>query len=79
VYRTALAHRPHSGRSRAALGAVLLAQRRWADAEAECREALRIDGDLAAAHLGLWQALEAQGKWVELEQARSRIPSVSAG
>ena len=60
------------------LWAVLLAQERWADAEAEFREAIRINTNLAAAHLGLWRALEAQGNWSELEQARSRVPGFSA-
>jgi Tfp pilus assembly protein PilF len=64
-------------RAHVALAASLLAQRRPADAEAACRAALDVDPETAKAHYLLWDALEVQGKRVELEQARRAAPGLT--
>jgi hypothetical protein len=48
---------------------VLLAQRRYEEAETQARAALSVFPDAARAHRDLWAALEAQNKWSELERA----------
>jgi tetratricopeptide (TPR) repeat protein len=53
----------------AALAGMLLVQGRLAEAERHCREALRHDPAMARAHFTLWEVLERQGKYADLEEA----------
>jgi tetratricopeptide (TPR) repeat protein len=52
---------------------VLLAQGRWDEAIAACREAIRIDPDLGRGHVDLWAALEAAERFAELEEAARAV------
>jgi Flp pilus assembly protein TadD len=45
------------------LGSLLIDLKRYAEAEAECREAIRLSPDFAIAHNGLARALESQRKY----------------
>jgi tetratricopeptide (TPR) repeat protein len=51
----------------------LLAQGRWDEAAAECREAVALDPDLGRAHVDLWAALEAGQRYAELEAAARTV------
>jgi tetratricopeptide (TPR) repeat protein len=52
---------------------VLLAQRRYAEAVDACREAIRLNFDEMHAHLDLWDALEALGRFRDLEAAARAV------
>jgi len=65
--------KPASVTAQAGLAGALLALGRAEEAEAACREALRLDGDEARAHFVLWDALEAQGRFRELGEAARAV------
>jgi len=50
-----------------------LAQRRYADAATECREAIRLNFDEPRAHINLWDSLELLGSYDELETAARAV------
>jgi len=58
---------PQSAAARFNLGATLLAQHRFADAEAAFRAALALDPNNAAVHHRLGNLLQATGRWSEAE------------
>jgi TolB-like protein/Flp pilus assembly protein TadD len=60
--RTALELDPQLGEAHAVLGSVYQRQWRWADAEAEYKQALELNPNDAAAHLGLADWLLCQGR-----------------
>ncbi len=73
MYRAALRLKPSSLTARTALADLMLAERRYAEAEVEARAALALNFEVARAHFDLWAALEAQGRWAALVTALQRF------
>jgi tetratricopeptide (TPR) repeat protein len=69
AYQRALVLDPNCVTAHAALAGLFLTESRLEEAEHHCREALRTDPALARAHFTLWEILERQGKYADLEAA----------
>src|SRR5437764_12375777 len=75
-YSVAVARRPHSPDAYSNLGGALRAQKKYAEAEAACRQAIALKHDFPQAYVNLGNTLRAQKKYAAAEAAYGKAIAI---